>query len=301
MRIILIVLAIAALLDPRTAAAQARVEKNVIYGMYSGLALLMDVHRPEKPNGYGVLFISGSAWTAPLTYGARPLKQDQIGDWSPALLRAGYTVFAINHRATPRFQYPGPVEDVQRAVRFIRHGAKQFGIDAGKLGGLAGSSGGNLLGLVATLASPGMAGDPDPVNREPAALQCVVLRAAPTDLKKMIGASTLGTAAVVAFVGRMPTPNSDDQAVYAAASPVTHVKASSPPTLLLHGDADDTVPYDQSVAMEAALRKAGAPVKLIRIAGGAHGSTFSTGGTPHTQFPQAVSAAVAWLDQYLRK
>jgi hypothetical protein len=41
-------------------AAQPRVEPNVIYGMYSGLALLLDVHYPETPNGYGVIFISGS-------------------------------------------------------------------------------------------------------------------------------------------------------------------------------------------------------------------------------------------------
>ena len=36
-----------------------RVEKNLVYGMYSGLALLMDVHHPDKPNGYGVIHIFG--------------------------------------------------------------------------------------------------------------------------------------------------------------------------------------------------------------------------------------------------
>ena len=39
-----------------------RVEQNVIYGMYSGLALLMDIYCPTTPNGYGVIFISGSGW-----------------------------------------------------------------------------------------------------------------------------------------------------------------------------------------------------------------------------------------------
>ena len=37
----------------------SRIEANVVYGMYSGLALLMDVHYPRRPNGYGVIFISG--------------------------------------------------------------------------------------------------------------------------------------------------------------------------------------------------------------------------------------------------
>src|SRR5829696_8317823 len=91
--LIALVLTVFSWVSPAT--AQPRVEKNVIYGMYSGLALLMDVHRPEKPNGYGVIFVSGSGWSARLTYGATPLKEDQIPEWGPALLRAGYTVFAI--------------------------------------------------------------------------------------------------------------------------------------------------------------------------------------------------------------
>jgi acetyl esterase/lipase len=282
------------------AAAQPRVEKNVIYGMYSGLALLMDVHRPEKPNGYGIVFISGSGWTARLTYGAPPLKEGQITEWGPSLLRAGYTVFAINHRATPRFHYPDPVEDVQRAVRFVRHHAKQFGIDPGKLGGIGGSSGGHLIGLVAMRAAPGISGDADPVNREPTTLQCVMLRAAPTDLRKMIGSGGVGTSAVVSFVGRLPTPNAEDQEVYRTASPIAHVSASSPPVLLLHGDGDETVPYQQSVAMEAALRGAGATVKLVAVKGGAHGSHFGTGGEPHAQFEELLKETVNWFDRHLR-
>ena len=51
-----------------------RIEKNVVYGMYSGLALLLDVHHPKKPNGYGVIHITGSGWTAPLGMDATQLK-----------------------------------------------------------------------------------------------------------------------------------------------------------------------------------------------------------------------------------
>jgi acetyl esterase/lipase len=228
--------------------AQTRVEKNVVYGMYSGLALLMDVHRPEKPNGYGVIFVSGSGWQSALTYGAVGLKEGQIRTWGPPLLRAGYTVFAINHRATPRFHYPAPVEDVQRAIRFVRHHARQFNIDPDRLGGVGGSSGAHLIGLVAVVAQPGIAGDSDPVNREPATLQAIVLRAAPTDLGKM------SVGAVVLFMDRVPT-SSDGEKLYSAASPITHVSRGTPPVLLLHGDSDDTVPFEQSVAMEAALRR----------------------------------------------
>src|SRR4051812_5792200 len=91
---------------PSVAPAAATVERNVVYGMVSGAALLLDVHRPAQPNGRGIIFISGSGWQASTEYGATPLKEQQIGQWGPPLLAAGYTVFAINHRAAPRFHYP---------------------------------------------------------------------------------------------------------------------------------------------------------------------------------------------------
>jgi acetyl esterase/lipase len=188
------------------ARAQSRVEKNIIYGMYSGLALLMDVHYPAEPNGYGIVFVAGSGWHAPLTYEAGGLKEAQIPLWGPPLLRAGYTVFAINHRAAPRFHYPTAVEDVQRAVRFVRHHARQYGINPSRVGGVAGSSGAHLLGLVAMLGAEGMADDADPVNREPATLQTIVLRAAPTDLRK------INRGEVVSFMG-LPRLTPDDEKV----------------------------------------------------------------------------------------
>jgi fermentation-respiration switch protein FrsA (DUF1100 family) len=296
-RVCVAVALVGLLLQFHEVGAQSRVEKNVVYGMYSGLALLMDVHHSEKPNGYGVIFVAGSGWHAPLGYAARPLKEAQIAQWGPPLLQAGYTVFAINHRAAPRFHYPAAVEDVQRAVRFVRHRAKQFGIDTARLGGGGGSSGGHLIGLVAMLATTGVADDSDPVNREPATLQCVVLRAAPADLKQMIG-TPIGTAPVVSFLERPGL--ADDQKIYRAASPIAHISPSSPPALLIHGDSDDTVPYQQSVAFEAALRSANVPVKLVRVAEGEHGDDFGKEGKPHPQMPEIMSEMVNWLDRYLK-
>lgn len=297
---LLLTLLFACLAGVADARAQGRVDKNVVYGMYSGLALLMDVHVPATPNGAGVVFVPGSAWTASLAYDAVGLKETQVRDWAPALLAAGYTVFAVNHRATPRFAYPAPVEDVQRAVRFVRHHAERFGVRPDRLAGIGGSSGGHLMGMVSMLGAPGMADDPDAVNRQPATIQCVVLRAAPTDLRAIMGASTLATAAVVALLERLPTPNAADQKVFQAASPIAHVKAGSPPALLLHGDADDVVPYKQSEAMEAALRGANVPVRLVTVPGGGHGSDFPMGGKPHPRMPDILRETVAWLDQHLK-
>jgi acetyl esterase/lipase len=274
---------------------EAAVERNVVYGMVSGAALLLDVYKPTKPNGLGVIFISGSGWQASTEYGAAPLKEQQVALWGPPLTAAGYTVFAINHRAAPRFHYPAAIDDVQRAIRFVRFHAKDYGIDPARLGGVGGSSGGHLVGLAAMLASPGDAADADPVNRESAALQAVVLRAALLDLR------TIGTVEGVAYVTSFmeaPPSQASAAAAYAAASPITHVTDRSPPVLLIHGDADVLVPLRQSTAMEAQLGKSGVPVKLVVVPGGVHGADF--GGPPRADWPNYLGETVAWLDRYLK-
>ncbi|MEO8063801.1 MAG: alpha/beta hydrolase [Pseudomonadota bacterium] len=273
-----------------------RVETNVVYGMYSGLGLLLDVHHPAKPNGFGVVFISGSGWQAEQTYGATPLKSQQIPLWGPPLLAAGYTVFAINHRAAPRFHYPAAIDDVQRAIRFLRHNAAAYGIDPAHLGGVGGSSGGHLLGLAAMLAAPGDPASADPVERESAALQAVVLRAPLLDLRYV--GTVEGNAFITSFM-EAPPSNASAAAAYAAASPITHVDANSPPVLLLHGDADVLVPIAQSEAMERALSAAGVPARLVRIPGGVHGADFGAA-RRRADWPDYYAATVSWLDQYLR-
>src|SRR5689334_309693 len=115
--------------------AAPRIESNVIYGMYSGLALLMEIYTPEQSNGYGIVFISGSGWHAPQEYSAEPLSKGPQGKlYAPRLAAAGYTVFSISHRAAPRFRYPAAVEDVQRAVRYVRNHAARYQVRADRIG-----------------------------------------------------------------------------------------------------------------------------------------------------------------------
>ena len=276
----------------------ARVDSNQIYGMYSGLALLMDVHHPQKPNGYGVILIPGAGWMAPLGYDAVPLKNDtrQVLVFVPPLVKAGYVVFVINHRAAPRFHYPAAVEDAQRAVRFIRHNAKAFGIDPEHLGGMSYSSGANLVSILGTLDGKGDAEDPDAVNRESAKIQCVVAGGTPADLTNP--RTPMGAGFVTAYLG-MPTftddpPTSEAFKNYHEASPLYHVSAASAPEMLFHGAADSLVEIDQAERMDAALKKAGVPEKLVRIPGGTHYQLFVKDG------PDFLGDMVRWFDQYLR-
>jgi acetyl esterase/lipase len=281
-----------------TVSLSARVEKNVVYGMYSGLALLMDIHYPEKPNGYGVIFIMGSGWHMPLASNAGALKDRAASNnFLQKLTQAGYTVFAINHRAAPRFRYPAAVEDAQRAVRFVRHHAKEYSIDPGRIGGMGGSSsGGHLVSMLGTLDGKGNPEDPDPVNRQSSRLQCVVAAAAPSDLAKI--KTEAGLMAVTSFVGsplRDTNPATAEYKTYREASPVTHVSADDAPFLLVHGDADRTVPFEQAELMEAALRKAGVEVQLVRIPGGGHSENFEGATNP----PDFLGEMVRWMDRHL--
>lgn len=278
--------------------AQAQVEKNVVYGMYSGLALLMDVHYPAKPNGYGILYISGSGWHRPMSWDAPPLKDnDQTARYAKALVEAGYTVFGINHRAAPRFRYPAAVEDAQRAVRYVRHHARRFSIRPDRIGAAGASSGGHLVSMLGTLDGKGNLADQDSVNRQSAKVQCVFARAAPSDWRAMAKGDLT---AMTDFMGLTTTllsstdTTSVEYTTYREAFPLYHVTSDDPPFFLLHGDADETVPIKNSEVMEQALRKAGVTVKLISVPGGRHGQEF-----PNPS--EYMREMVRWFDQYLQQ
>lgn len=244
------------------------VERNVVYGMVSGAALLMDVYHPAEPNGVGVVWIRGSGWRAPRGNQTWQLKGG--GTWQ-VMVDAGYTMFTINHRAAPVFRYPAAVEDAQRAARFIRHNAERYGIDPDRIGGVGHSSGAHLISMLATMDGVGEADHPDPVERESSKLQTVVARATPTSMADF-GPGAGGIASVVSFMGSNPDPGARE---YQEGSPITHVTPDDPPILLIHGDQDRTVPFEQAEVMYAALEGAGVEAKLVRVPGAGHGGNDS--------------------------
>jgi acetyl esterase/lipase len=281
----------------------ARVEENVVFGMHSGLALLMDVHYSVQPNGYGVLYVPGSAWHAPLEYGASQLKDLNTGFemadrfnrmMVEPLVAAGYTVFIINHRAAPRFRYPAAVEDAQRAVRFIRHHAARFGIDPQRLGGAGYSSGGYLVAMLGLLdgARPDAA---DLVERESARLASVVAGATPADLTDLRGPFLVP--GVVSFLGVLTMftpPHSQEFRLALEASPLHRVAKVDTAFLLVHGDKDEIIPFHHSERLADKLKEAGGTVELLRIPGGTHVNTHPPGA------PDFLAAMVRWFDRTLR-
>src|SRR5262249_16078963 len=110
--------------------------QDVIYGRKYGLALTMDVFTPKKANGVGVIFVvSGGSFPGP---------QAIHPAFAAPLLKRGYTVFAVVHGSQPKFTVPEIVEDMHRAVRFVRHNAARFKIDPDCLGIYGASAGGHL-------------------------------------------------------------------------------------------------------------------------------------------------------------
>jgi len=289
---------------------QPRVEKHLIFGMYSGLALLMDVYRPTEPNGFGIVAIQGSGWYSPMRYDA-PLRTDagEVTTVGQRFAAAGYTVFSINHRSSPRFRYPDAVEDAQRAVRFVRFHAAEYGISPERIGAWGGSSGSHLVSMLATLDGQGDASDSDPANRVSAKVQAVVTLFAPSDMVSLLN-TTISPGTVAAFMGfmfpdpaRLPPgfarPDDYEAKQYRQASPLSHVSRDDAPALLMHGDKDVVVPIQQSEIMQRALEGAGVPNKFIRVPGGQHGPNFLfKAGDP--QLPDHVGEALRWFDQYLK-
>ena len=272
----------------------ARVERNLVYAMHSGLALLLDAYISATPNGYGAVHICGSGWNAPLSPDARPLKESgHVPIEVPPLTQAGYTIFSINHRAAPRFRYPDPVLDCQRAVRWIRAHAAEYGIDPGRVGAIGGSSGGHLVGMLGVLDGQGDPESPSKIERQSARVQCVVSRAGVYQI--------IGINRPLALLGHN-VPEEDDGSPEAknaiAASPITYVSAKAPPMLLVHGTDDAVVPIEQSQVFAEALQVAGVPVQFIPVEGAGHGPGYPGA---DIDISEIQAAYVDWFDRHLQK
>ena len=282
-----------------------RLEPNIVYGMVSGTALLMDVYRPSQPNGLGVVWVAGSGWAADPDYGTRGLKEGPTARaWAQSLAEAGYTVFCANVRATPVFHYPEPLDDVRRAIRFVRHNAASYGIDPARIGGMGFSSGAHLMAM-AGLTAGVPAANGDPVDQESGAVQALVLRAAPVDLT--VPNSALPGNVSILFGLSPPAANAARTSAawrtYAAASPISHVSATAPPTLLVHGDADQIVLIEQSRLLEKKLLEFRVPSKLITIPGGGHGGIrfeLADNAPIPANWPDYMGEVARWFERYLR-
>ncbi len=241
---------------------------GVVYSRRHGHDLTFDIVRPEHPNGIGVLLMVSGGWKS---------GTNSFHPWMTApFTRGGYTVFAVYHVSQPEASVQEITGDMHRATRFIRHHAKEYGIDPKRLGVTGGSAGGHLSLMLATRGGPGPADAPDPVDRESSAVQAVAIFYPVTDLVEL-GDSTENQhdgGPPKSFVKAFG-PGATNPAVWAPIardlSPIHHLSSNLPPTLIYHGGADTLVVPDQSLRYKKAARELGNTVEVVIVPGGHHG------------------------------
>jgi acetyl esterase/lipase len=259
-------------------------KQDVIYGRYPGVALTMDVFTPkENAKGIAVLAMVSGGWSSSRDAIDNPF----FASYMDVLTRRGYTVFAVVHGSQPKFQIPEILPMISRAVRYVRHNAREFGIDPDRIGITGGSAGGHLSLMQGCAPVPPDENSKDPVDRVSAKVQAVACFFPPTDFLNYgkpdhvaLGRGELSWLRGPFLFSELDPKTSsyqviDDEAkireIGKRISPVNFVTADDAPALIVHGDADKLVPIQQAEVMIAAMTKANVPCKLVTKPGLAHG------------------------------
>jgi len=260
--------------------AEHHIEKDVVYGVMSGMSLLMDVYHPSESIGRAAVFIAGSGWDGrEVGYTEYELKQSNsyYEGLFHELTNAGFTVFSVNHRMAPVHKYPAAVEDVRRAVRFVRANAERYSVSPDKIAAIGHSSGGHLSSLLGVLDEDQSNGqDMTEAAGYSSKVQAVVAIAAPQDL-------TINSAIVApftaSFIGDRP-PMDDEfrnflrEGIYAEASPITHVSPDDAAFLFIHANDDDYVGSEHATMMHDAANAVGMSVRLVIEEANTHSPTL---------------------------
>lgn len=253
---------------------------DVVYGRKHGMALTMDVFTPkENASGAAIVWIVSGGWFSS--------HQAINPQWIEEFLNRGYTVFAVVHGSQPRFTIPEITEDLNRAVRFIRHHAKDYQIDPARIGVTGGSAGGHLSLMQGTAGDKGNPAASDPIDRESSRVQAVACFFPPTDFLNYgkTGENAIGRGVLKGFKPpfdfqeqdpetKVYRPITDEAKILELGrqiSPVYHVSDDDPPTLIIHGDADLLVPIQQAELILEKLKTQGVETKLVVKKGAAHG------------------------------
>ncbi len=298
----LLALLLSSIILPQLRAAEPNYthQEDVIYGRKFGTALTMDVFTPkEKANGAAVILVVSGGWFSAHESINLPFAQ--------VMIDRGYTVFAVVHGSQPKFTIPEAIADLNRAARYIRHRAADFKIDPERLGIMGGSAGGHLSLM---LGMAGTAGDPaakDPVQRQSSRVQAVACFFPPTDFLNYgkPGENAMGRGILANYrapfdiqefdkVKKEFIPITDEaklEKIGKEISPVYHVTADDPPTMIVHGDADLLVPIQQAQLVIDKLKKAEVSHKLVVRKDAAHG---------WKDMIKDVSLFADWFDKHLK-
>lgn len=267
---------------------KSQAQQNLPYAVTDSGPLLLDIYLPANAKGPVplIIWIHGGGWKNGSKENCLPLR---LG-----FTERGYAVASIYYRLTGIAPFPAQIKDCKSAVRWLRAHADKYGLNPERFGAWGSSAGGHLVSLLGTsggVSSFDAGGNLDMSSR----IQAVCDYYGPSDFR------TMGT---VPGFERHSTPDSPESALLggtpdtkpeaaAAASPVTYTTPDDPPFLIVHGDQDRTVPPDQSVRMDAALRAAGVKTELIILPGSGHGG-------PAFSSPDMTEKVASFFDCHLK-
>ncbi len=268
------------------------IERNLTYlapGRKEKLDLYQPTGRPPKELSPAIVIIHGGGWTG----GDKGAEREFIT--GTALSKAGYVCVSVEYWKGSKNRWPTNLQDCKNAVRWLRVNAERLQIDPARIGVIGGSAGGHLALMVAYTAGHA---ELDPKPLYPGVSDQV------TACVNMYGISNLLTRQKPDDSGK-PTGQLSDNQLFAetreaapekwkAASPVSYIQKSTPPTLTLHGTKDTTVDRDQSTELDHALKAAGVDSKLIMVEGANHAWPLKTSTFDYT------AEVVGFFDAQLR-
>jgi acetyl esterase/lipase len=182
-----------------------------------------------------------------------------IAEWLNSI---GIAAFVLKYRLGPRYHHPIEMWDGQRAMRYVRYHAKEYGIDPGRIGIWGFSAGGHLASTVGTHFDSGKPQAPDPIDRVSCRPDFMVLAYAVISMLPPY----VHKGSMHALLGEHPDPK-----LQRYLSNELQVTPETPPTFLFSTDEDTTVPCENSVQFFLAMRKNHVPAEMHIFEPGPHG------------------------------
>jgi alpha-L-fucosidase 2 len=264
--------------------AWAELKTDIEYGRADGENLRLDVNVPDGPGPFPVaILVHGGGWSTGDKSGSeKPGSSADITPWFAPLTAAHFTWFSINYRLAPQHPWPAGFEDVQTAIRWVKAHAAEFKGDPKRIALFGHSAGGHLVTLAGVLAG------------KDTRVQAVVGYAPVTDLE--LDSETRGglSTSLQKLFNRPKEITPEARTLLRTNSPVALVKPGLPPFLLLHGDADKTVPLQQSRNFQARLQASGVRCDLMIIPSAGHRLIEWAKADP-----EYADRMIAWLRQTL--
>jgi acetyl esterase/lipase len=232
---------------------------NVVYTTVGDWQGRMDLYLPPSSNGPSpvVINIHGGGWN-------KGSKESQTG--FNTFFKAGFAVANIAYRLSQQATAPAAVEDTRCALIYLIKNAKQLNIDVNRIVIMGGSAGGHLA-LMGGLLGSDHRFDSNCPGVENIKVAAIIDKYGITDLWDWAYGPHITSRSATQWLGS----KAKDEAFIKSVSPITYVTKNSPPTFIVHGDADPTVPYQESVALHKKLEELGVKTTFITIPGGLHG------------------------------